>query len=502
MNINPMTPITAVKVLQAVPLDNSYKDTLTFENVSAQTSFFTGKAKTTYTNLSPINLYNAIRLPVCADDIYDCNYIMFQNANFKTKWFYAFITKINYVNPNMCQVEFEIDVMQTWYFDYTINPCFVEREHTNDDRIGTNLLPEPTQVGECINEKAEKPDCFNSYSAVIMTAEGEPAGYIGGMFSGLHYVAGKIDNADEVQTVIDFLKSAVEANKQDSIVSTYVMPSYFFTTESAVKQYNFAVSGTPSKVGSYTPINKKLLTYPYTFLMVTNQEGQQKNYRYEYFSSHTEEGKVGFTLLCGMGSTPEVLAIPIDYNFQSLNYDESLSLSGFPEFAFQTDTYRAWRSQNDSGNLLSMAGNVIGAGNAYLDETGGVGSILNIANVINQNVLMSFKGDTPRGSQGSSTLTAIRAKNFAFYNRHIREDIAKSIDDYFSMYGYATEVTKKPNITGRKSWNYVKTKDSKITGSIPFEDIEKIRSIFDNGVTFWHGDYVGHYERDNSIIGG
>lgn len=505
MNINPMTPITSVKVLQAVPLDNSYKDTLTFENVSGQTFFFTGKAKATYTNLSPINLYNSIRLPVCADDIYDCNYIMFQNANFKTKWFYAFITKINYVNPNMCQVEFEIDVMQTWYFDYTINPCYIEREHTNNDTIGNNLIPENVSIGEYVNEPKEGTNLFTRYVACGSFADAEKSGGVyAGMYTGVPYEYWSIETDADIDIINKFLGVFIESGTTDSIVSTFLMPEAFATKDTEVKSYTRSYAGAGTKIGQYTPINKKLLTYPYTFLYVTNQEGQSKDYRFEYFQNSRTDGRVEFEIYGSMGNNPEILCVPKDYNRQSENIDESLSLGNFPQFAFSCDTYRAWLAQNANGALLAglssgatLAGGIASANPALITS-----GVFGLANIVNDTVKQSYKADSARGTQGSSILMSTRKKDYAFYNRHIREDIAKSIDDYFSMYGYATEVTKKPNITGRKSWNYVKTKDSKITGSIPFEDIEKIRSIFDNGVTFWHGDFVGHYERDNSIIGG
>ena len=507
MNINPMTPITAVKVLQAVPLDNSYKDTLTFENVSGQTSFFTGKAKATYTNLSPINLYNAIRLPVCADDIYDCNYIMFQNANFKTKWFYAFITKINYVNPNMCQVEFEIDVLQTWYFDYTINSCWVEREHTNDDRVGANLQPEPVQLTEYINEKGLKTPCFDNYTAVILTADNPnpdnatpyKRGTVGGLFSGLYYVyGGNIDDEESTNTLLGLIDSYTDLNKQDSIVSTFIAPSYFLTQNNTPVTYQMWIDGKPEKIGDYTPLNKKLLTYPYNYICVSNQEGQNCDFRYEYFNSSNDKGQVLFLISGDMSPNPEILCYPVDYEFQFNNIDKSLSISGFPQFAYAIDTFRAWIAQSAGSNILGL----LGSGAMSVASENPLPFITETANLEMTYLNKLYAGDTGKGTQGSSALVAMRLKNFIFYNRHIRDDIARSIDNYFSIYGYTTNTAKVPNITGRKSWNYVKTKDSKITGSIPFEDIEKIRSIYDNGVTFWHGDYVGHYERDNSIIGG
>lgn len=115
---------------------------------------------------------------------------------------------------------------------------------------------------------------------------------------------------------------------------------------------------------------------------------------------------------------------------------------------------------------------------------------------------MSLRPNSPRGSQGTNTLVATRLQDFWFYRRYVREDYAKIIDDFFDMYGYACGEVKIPNITGRPYWNYVKTKKISITGSIPFDDIATIRNIYDTGITFWHGDYVGAYNLNNSPGGG
>ena len=79
----------------------------------------------------------------------------------------------------------------------------------------------------------------------------------------------------------------------------------------------------------------------------------------------------------------------------------------------------------------------------------------------------------------------------------IRSQFAKRIDHFWSKYGYPINDNKVPNITGRPSWNFVKTQGAVVVGSVPFDDIVKIKSTLNNGITFWHGDYVGDYGRSN-----
>ena len=73
------------------------------------------------------------------------------------------------------------------------------------------------------------------------------------------------------------------------------------------------------------------------------------------------------------------------------------------------------------------------------------------------------------------------------------------------MYGYATNTVDIPNITSRPHWNYIKTINANIlpasTTCIPSDDLHRIRSVYDHGVTFWHnGDEIGDYSFDNSPI--
>lgn len=84
-------------------------------------------------------------------------------------------------------------------------------------------------------------------------------------------------------------------------------------------------------------------------------------------------------------------------------------------------------------------------------------------------------------------LTHVRGRNgFSFYKMSIKQEYAKIIDDFFSMYGYKVNEVKIPNVTGRTNWNYVKTIDANILGDIPQEDMQKLKDIFNSGVTFWH----------------
>lgn len=152
-----VAPNTTVKLLKGVNIDISGNHTLYFDTIQNQTQYFDGLVKATYgtyTNNTYQRVGNGtIRLQVLADNIYDCNYMMFQNTNYGNKWFYAFIVgEPRYINDNATEVDYIIDDMQTWYFDYELGDCFVEREHTLTDKVGDNVVPENLDVGELIQQ--------------------------------------------------------------------------------------------------------------------------------------------------------------------------------------------------------------------------------------------------------------------------------------------------------------------------------------------------------------
>lgn len=332
--------------------------------------------------------------------------------------------------------------------------------------------------------------------------------YIGGLYTGLKYVGVPVNDDSEVEGLDNLINLYVEANQHDSIVSIFMMPQKFYTTSSTPNVINFAVER-PSKVNGYTPRNKKLLTHPFTFLTL-DCINDSKNYRYEYSD---DDGKLHFAMYAGMSPNVEIICCPRGYNGSgtvegstvggTMNHTEELVMTGFPQCAFTIDAYRAWLAQKANGQILGLGATALGmVGSVGTGNVGGAMiSAVGMTQQINSMIIESTKGSTARGTQGSSSLTAFRAKDFYIKFMCVNAQYARMIDDFFDKYGYAVDVVKVPNISARPHWNYVKTHDCTITGSVPADDMKKICSIFNNGITFWkNGSEVGDYSLNNSPI--
>ena len=491
-------PSSELVLLRNVPLDNTYQNTIYFNNTTDQFNYFNGKKAHYLTSQS----YQRVSVKKCRVSLgshlcYDCNYMMFKNAGHLNKWFYAFITSVEYVSEVACEITFEIDVMQTWFFDYNLKECLVEREHSVTDNVGDNIVAEPVELGTIIQHNMGKTPYFDSYVAVIATAydsDGLTGGYYTGMFSGLKYIAGLIDNADEVNTLLEFLKTASEANKADSIVSIFVMPTKFFSYGSAPVVQAQKVSK-PTSIGGYIPKNKKLLTYPYCYLGVDSGNNSAV-YRYEYFSDSTCD----FTMISTVTCNPQIACVPSNYLGEELCYPEKLVMSGFPQVAWCNYSYETWLAQSSSTHFLNGLGTAVGvaSGLATGNIAGATLSAIGLANNLNGQALAANRPPQSVGQQEGDVMVATRNKNFWFKQMGVTENYAKIIDNFFTKYGYATNLVKIPNINSRRHWNYVKTNGCCIVGKVPADDIKRIINIYDNGITFWkNGDNIGNYTLDN-----
>lgn len=524
MNVVPLSPIGQLKILKDVPLDNTYTDTLDFSSASAQYTFFSGKAKYSYMNMSPNRLTNQIKVPTNYDNLYDCNYIMFQNTNFGNKWFYAFINSIEYINPNNTMLTYQIDVFQTWQFDFTLNECLVERMHTPDDTPFKYLAPEPITPEEYIyNTNMHWNGSLTTqlgdmvYITALISIDKElPSGLTpqtvrDNIYNACYYYSQPVTNYAEVTT---FLQGLVDDNKKESIIGVYMTP----VDPNDIILNNYPVS-TPfnrntQTFGNYTVKNNKCLNYPFRkFSIISTDSGQRVEFRPELLNGENLTGRIYVS-----SSVPnDVAFVPFYATSENIeNWDFSLNYSESPTCIWSTNEYGNWlNSQKISmptkiiGNLMSVkndvVGSIVGATSSATPSIQGVGAEVSYMNrsagILDEFYQASRMPNTPSGSISGSFLNyKLKRYGFEGFCQELTENQIKRIDNFFTCKGYAINDVVQPNLKSRSSFNYIKTVSANVTGSIPFDDMNTIKSAFNRGITFWHGDYVGDYSRTNNPV--
>ena len=511
-------PNSTIKILPDIPLDNEYNDTIYFTSETAQYNYYAGHAGRTFTKQYYQRVNRGVcRLEVVADQIYNYNYMMFQNTAYGNKWFYAFITSIEWVNNITSEIHFEIDVMQTWLFDVHLGACLVEREHKSTDVVGEHIQPEPVDIGPIQCNQVISTNWFDDlYIVLAVTTTSENHGLVGGMYGAVNYSYAPLtgEGSALVQSRINTL---VETNKTDSIVSVFLMPAHFIPSSgggsgdvpwSSAPATDTISIARPTTCGNYTPRNKKLLTAPYTFLCA-DALNEAQNYRYEW---SRDANNISFTAVGSISPDPVITFYPTNYNgawtnnVQTVgkNPTESVSVRGFPQCAIAIDAYRAWLAQGAVSDGLSImqsfatAGAGIASGNPMLTVHGALGAMQGVNNA----VINATKGSRPRGVQGGDADVVSGQKGLYFKRMSVTEEYAEIIDDFFDRYGYACNELKIPNRNARAHWTYCKTRDCNIDGGAPADDVKKIKSIYNHGITWWvNGSEVGHYELLNTPNG-
>lgn len=122
-------PTNEVCLLKSIPFCINYQDIILFDNIQAQQNYFNSQPKINIENVTYVRNNGSIKVPYNREAILDYNYMSFKNSNYGDKIFYAFITDVQYINPNTSMIFFSIDEWQTWCFDLTFKPCFIERKH-------------------------------------------------------------------------------------------------------------------------------------------------------------------------------------------------------------------------------------------------------------------------------------------------------------------------------------------------------------------------------------
>lgn len=528
-----IAPSSVIYILTDVPLDKTYDHTLWWPKVeggaSLQEAYFRTKIKYTFSDQTYQRAgKGTLRISTVADNLYDCNYLMFRNTTFGTKWFYAFIKKVSYINNNVSEIEYEIDSMQTWYFEVNLRECLVEREHTATDNIGDNLVPEDLELGEYISEQPYITDSYTNYVYIVVAAtwEYDPTagtytdfggGTYSGMFSGLCYNLFP-NTAQGRQDAADCILNA--GSKSDGIVAVFFAPVMFYQ-ESSPSITGFQRPKHLTDFEGYTPHNNKLYTYPYNFMYVTNFQGNSAIYRYEFFKDALGafSNVCSFKLKGDFSPSSSVMLYPQYYKGVDDNYDEMIQLKGYPQVAYATDAYKAWLAQNSASLTTSLAAGIatpamagvgtLVAGGALavaapeLVVAGAlVGAIVGAGRVLSQVYQHSIMPDQAHGNQGGTMMIANGLLAFGLYPKHITGEFARIIDGFFDMYGYACHKVKVPNTCVRNHWTYTKTIGCKIVGNIPCDEEEKICKIYDKGITFWvNPNEVGDYSLDNRLGG-
>lgn len=618
-------PQGEIYLLKSVPLSPDYHNTYWFQTRTVQTNYFQGA----FTKLSFTKQYYQrknrgwLRVQTQYINITDVSYMMWRNQpatalnqatvvrpGYENKWWYAFVDKIDYVNDNVVEIHYTLDVIQSYMFDVTYEDTYIERMTQEADVAGDNLIDEEIPIGDyAYAQSAEltfhkdgtaytnralsygmRPivaatcnmDYKDSTDGAQITSQETGNGMVNGCLMLDPYYDIEMGQQPS-QTAMKKWLDEMPGEKYGAVLGIVMMPQVF---REAVSDGNTGLAtGTvgklvsasitvPTTLGSYTPKNKKLLTYPYNALMINSSDGTSQVFAYEMFINLPIRFKLDYVYTYPV----QGVLYPLNgYKMQTNSYYRMpycMPLPQLPTCTWSNDTYKAWAAMNTGYTALSIAGSILdmgtviggallggmmggtevlaaGAGRMPVSgtglipygtegaadvpitisgSTGGIGGMSDIAKQvggmrlvgdlvnIGRNLInvhnAKIQPDSFNGSASNLASVVSGMYGFNWCQRCVREDYAKQIDDYFTMFGYRqnrimtihhniTPSDSNPNTSlhNRTRFTYIKTSNMDVKGAIPADDKELYCSIFNNGIRFWSDTTgIGSYVATNSFI--
>lgn len=469
------------------------------------------------------------------------NYIAFQNKDYSNKWFFAFIDEVIYKGEANTEIRYTVDSWATWFDEWNVKKCFIERQHELIDTIGSNLVEENLNIGEVIERSSTESTEFGTEWCVAIESTYNPD--TGEDYTG-SYVQQGVPRAVPIfviprttwegQTFFpindlsNFLNYVNSKNKIESIINIYLIPqslvttgihytggeganTFDFYTLEASQDIPTPITKTITKNTSFNdfvPKNKKCFIYPYNYLEVTNNIGNTNIYRYENFSTENMQFDIEGIICCGCS----IRLVPKNYKGSSKNYDETIPLAKYPPCAWTNDAYTNWLTQNAvnlKSQFLGLGVSSIGAiANMSMGNVAGaIGGVTSVAQqtlgIIGQFRKADMLPNVQHGENSGDVNFAFRKNTFTFKKMSAKTQYLRIVDDYFTRYGYAIKKLDTPHLTGRQYWNYIEIGKSESIGygDVPSKFMEEINGACRRGVTIWHNhDNIGDFSLNNTIV--
>jgi len=516
-------------IARNIKLDKEYKNVLSY-NESSMLSLVRSNMVASASNYSFIKPgKNQIDVSFSYSDCLKANYMAFQNPYYSNKWFFAFIDDVEFRNINTTRISFTVDVFSTWFDYWQVEPTFVVREHVNDDRVGLHTIREDLETGDYIVNDWVENSILNDTTCIVASTI-DPydfASFYGGNYNGIpsgpiylrfDEITPPLNPTAEDNSLSTWLES-LTGDRIESVKCMFLAPKVLaplitgsknvIKNSDAVYEYTFTPHNITNLDG-YVPKNNKVLTFPFCYTLLTNNQGSNAILKQELWEKDNNDNRTLKVFAC---LTPgcSIRCFPVDYNGKHYNYEEGINLGKYPQLNWTSDQYTNWLTNNGvniATNLLTSAGLTV-SGLATQNSVAISSGVVNITNTLNEVYNHSLQPPQTHGNLNSGDVTtASDYNNFTAINMSIKREFAKIIDDYFTMRGYKVNTVKVPNQTGRPYYNYVQIANDSDIGypnsnlyGIPAPDMEEINNIYRRGVTIWHNHAnLGDYSLDNRIV--
>lgn len=473
-----------------------------FESNGAMLGYFQSKAAFTanalYFQRGDERQYTTLDVPY--EQALECDALYWYNDGFRSRYFFGLITGIEWVNPNTTRVFFEVDPFCSYCGDIKWQPCYVEREHVENDWNGVipnfNNIGVPEEFsGAPVLIDAEKFYDFKPDKYIVLSPYGEDGNpnfqgtVTNGVYSGLTPMV--FDTAEQVNA---YLLTVAQNEKAvlDNIAGVLSVDFHMLQTE---EQPIAAVSPPWLR---HTFNNSKVFSSAFCSFNLEGLAGETKTYLPELMTQL--DGATTPYFKCNIvGGNGGIAAYIKDYKGSDRDVEDAFIIADIPQGVWvgsRLSDNSARIVQTAIGGTINEVKGAIKGVAVGLGAAGPTGAMVSGAAGMVQASMDKWVALNDLSKHramvgGTSNAPANLACGLDAYRICARwyistDPIMKAADSYFDRFGYKVAQIKIPNRNTRPFWNYVKTVEAHIGGNIPAMYREAIEDMLNSGVTFWN----------------
>ena len=356
------------QLIADVPIDATQTRQLYFTTETDRDNFFSSKvvASGSNTNFKFIRKNRGLKVQSNENNIETCNYMRFKNTG--GMWWYAFITNIEYINPNTSMVYFVIDSYQTFFLQAQFKDCDIAREHTGNITLYGNTVAESVDYGDYVICATDIIPFNVSKYLIVSTADlglsgrdanGNP--YIEGALGGTYNNAPSAANLYLCDTMAQ-VKQVISVLSNYPWVAQCIMGVYGIPSEmtQGVTTVNTNIHGVTVKEVAQTPdvflftqsitdwvskfpnyTAKKLLTYPYSFIEIVTPDGNTSIFKPQLINPADVNLGLSFRMIFNPTVQWDVKMLGYDGSAQDDWQFQVLNCIDQPSYPIQNNQYYA-----------------------------------------------------------------------------------------------------------------------------------------------------------------
>ena len=355
--------------------DPTFKNIWAFESETQREAWLNTCSPEPFLNNKYWRVGSTIKCPIRYEESFNYDYVRIVNrdtdSNQRKTWF-CFITGRSYISNNCTIFTLAVDYVQTFYWsklaDGGVAP-FWQTEGFISKATKPLLPPRGTASEYPVPEVSCYHIDFNAtgYSVVIYSSIDirnlSTLSYTTAIIDGQYTAAPPYIMAANVDAISEIINEVNTKGYTDAIAGIYLIPNDYLNlsvvsttpllaTESSLYLTVNKVIQKPVSCDGYTPENKELLGYDYSYFTINNGQGEISTWHFEDF-----DGNPSFSSRLSLASgSPVLILYPNNYiNADGNDFRQlSVKITQAPACSFLNDSYKIWLAQTQNSRAAAI----------------------------------------------------------------------------------------------------------------------------------------------------